>query len=75
MTAGPPPRGEPHLQSDPHRPERPVRETCSLGGTVQYCRGRGREVRLDLERVYRLFPLLRDWIERRLSSERAWRWR
>ncbi|HYQ82076.1 MAG TPA: ABC transporter ATP-binding protein [Anaeromyxobacteraceae bacterium] len=45
----------------------PVRENLLLGGTVQYRRGQGREVRQDLERVYRLFPVLRDR-ERQLAG-------
>ena len=45
----------------------PVRENLLLGGTVQYRRGRGREVREDLERVCRLFPVLRQR-ERQLAG-------
>ncbi|HZY02364.1 MAG TPA: hypothetical protein VFF02_02605 [Anaeromyxobacteraceae bacterium] len=46
-----------------------MRENLLLGDTVQHRRGCGSEVREDLKRVYRLFPVLRDRIERRLSSE------
>jgi branched-chain amino acid transport system ATP-binding protein len=35
-----------------------VRENLLLGGHVQYQRGKGREVAEDLEKVYRLFPVL-----------------
>jgi branched-chain amino acid transport system ATP-binding protein len=45
----------------------PVRENLLLGATVQYRRGRGGEVREDLERVYRLFPVLRER-ERQLAG-------
>jgi branched-chain amino acid transport system ATP-binding protein len=45
----------------------PVRENLLLGATVQYRRGRAREVREDLERVYRLFPVLRER-ERQLAG-------
>ncbi|HEU4384951.1 MAG TPA: ABC transporter ATP-binding protein [Anaeromyxobacteraceae bacterium] len=45
----------------------PVRENLLLGGTVQYRRGRGQEVREDLERVHRLFPVLRER-ERQLAG-------
>ena len=36
----------------------PVRENLLLGATVQYRRGRRREVEADLERAYALFPRL-----------------
>jgi branched-chain amino acid transport system ATP-binding protein len=36
----------------------PVRENLLLGATVQYRRGRRREVEADLERAYQLFPRL-----------------
>jgi branched-chain amino acid transport system ATP-binding protein len=36
----------------------PVRENLLLGATVQYRRGRGREVEADLQRAYQLFPRL-----------------
>jgi branched-chain amino acid transport system ATP-binding protein len=36
----------------------PVNENLLLGAHVQYARGRRREVAEDLERVYRLFPIL-----------------
>jgi branched-chain amino acid transport system ATP-binding protein len=35
-----------------------VRENLLLGGHVQYQRGKGREVAEDLEKVFRLFPVL-----------------
>jgi branched-chain amino acid transport system ATP-binding protein len=38
----------------------PVRENLLLGAYVQLRRGRRREVREDLERVYSLFPVLRQ---------------
>ncbi len=38
----------------------PVRENLLLGAHVQYARGRRREVAEDLERVYGLFPILRE---------------
>ncbi len=38
----------------------PVRENLLLGGYVQLRRGHRREARLDLERVYDLFPVLRE---------------
>jgi branched-chain amino acid transport system ATP-binding protein len=36
----------------------PVRENLLLGATVQYRRGRGREVEADLARAFQLFPRL-----------------
>ena len=38
----------------------PVRENLLLGAHVQYARGRRLEVAEDLERVYGLFPILRE---------------
>jgi len=38
----------------------PVRENLLLGGYVQFKRGRHDEVRSDLERVYGLFPILKQ---------------
>jgi branched-chain amino acid transport system ATP-binding protein len=38
----------------------PVRENLLLGAHVQYARGRRHEVAEDLERVYALFPVLRQ---------------
>jgi branched-chain amino acid transport system ATP-binding protein len=38
----------------------PVRENLLLGAHVQYARGRRAEVAEDLERVFRLFPILRQ---------------
>ncbi|MDH4162845.1 MAG: ABC transporter ATP-binding protein [Nitrospirota bacterium] len=38
----------------------PVRENLLLGGYVQFKRGRSSEVKADLERVYGLFPVLRQ---------------
>jgi len=38
----------------------PVRENLLLGGYVQFKRGKGDEVRADLERVYELFPVLKQ---------------
>jgi branched-chain amino acid transport system ATP-binding protein len=38
----------------------PVRENLLLGAHVQYARGKRHEVAEDLERVYRLFPILRS---------------
>jgi len=45
----------------------PVRENLLLGGYVQYRRGRRRESRSDLDRVYELFPVLRQR-ERQLAG-------
>jgi branched-chain amino acid transport system ATP-binding protein len=38
----------------------PVRENLLLGGHVQYQRGRADEVKRDLERMYALFPVLKQ---------------
>jgi branched-chain amino acid transport system ATP-binding protein len=38
----------------------PVRENLLLGGYVQYKRGKHDEVKSDLERVYNLFPVLKQ---------------
>jgi branched-chain amino acid transport system ATP-binding protein len=41
-------------------PAMPVRENLLLGGYVQLRRGRRQQVREDLERIYQLFPVLRQ---------------
>ncbi len=41
----------------------PVRENLLLGATVQYRRGRRREVEADLQRAYQLFPRLEQRAE------------
>jgi len=41
-------------------PAMPVQENLLLGATVRQRRGRGQEAREDLERVYGLFPVLRE---------------
>jgi len=45
----------------------PVRENLLIGGSVRVRRGLRREVDLDLERIYRLFPLLQER-ERQLAG-------
>jgi len=45
----------------------PVRENLLLGAYVQLRRGRRREVKQDLERIYALFPILRER-ERQLAG-------
>jgi len=45
----------------------PVRENLLLGGHVQYRRGQRREAAADLQRVYELFPVLRQR-ERQLAG-------